>query len=92
MGIGRRDFLAAFGILLTRLSTCPSPAAAVHEDVYLNRRLGISFPSPPDWEFIQLEQMGEVQKGQLLAINSAEDSESLLANLGRTPCIRVLTL
>jgi len=81
MGIGRREFLATFGTLLTQLAITPSPAAACHDDLYLNRRLGIAFQCPADWEFIRVEEMGEVQKGQLLAMDDVGQSQAILESL-----------
>lgn len=81
MGIGRREFLAAFGTVLTQLAIKPSPAAACHDNLYLNRRLGIAFHCPADWEFVRLEDMGEVQKGQLLDVDDVGQSQAILESL-----------
>lgn len=81
MGIGRREFLAAFGTLLARLAIDSSPAAARHDDQYLNRRLGIAFHCPPGWDFVRLDDMGEIQKGQLLATDDAEQNKEILGSL-----------
>ena len=81
MGIGRREFLTAFGTLLARIAISPSPAAARHENLYLNRRLGIAFHCPPGWDFVRLDEMGEVQKGQLLATEDIDHSKAILSSL-----------
>lgn len=81
MGIGRREFLSAFGTILARLATAPSPAAARHDNLYLNRRLGVAFHCPPGWDFVRLDDMGEVQKGQLLATDDVGHSKAILGSL-----------
>lgn len=81
MGIGRREFLAAFGTLLAQLAITPSSAAARHDDLYLNRRLGVAFHCPPDFDFVRLEDMGEVQKGQLLTTDDINYSQAILESL-----------
>ncbi len=81
MGIGRREFLAAFGTILARLAIAPSPAAASHDSLYLNRRLGVAFYCPRDWDFVHLDEMGEIQKGQLLATDEADQNKAILGSL-----------
>lgn len=81
MGNGRREFLSAFGAILARLAMAPSPAAVSHEGLYLNRRLGIAFHCPSDWEFLRLDDMGEMQKGQLLAPDDVEQNKAILESL-----------
>lgn len=72
MGIGRRDFLTMFGATLATLSAIPSPAAAVEDDLYINRALGIAFRKPRGWHFAQLAEMGSIAAGQQLATDDPE--------------------
>ncbi len=81
MGIGRREFLAAFGTILARLAIARSPAAVCEENLYLNRRFGIALRCPPAWDFIRLEGIGEVQQGQLLAVDDVEQNKAILGSV-----------
>ena len=81
MRIGRREFLAVFGGLLSRLALQTSPAIYRENDLYLNRRLGIAFTRPAGWEFVQLADMGEIQQGQQLAIDDPSLSATILGSL-----------
>ena len=78
MGIGRRAFLTAFGTILARLAIEPSSPAPRHDNLYLNRRLGVAFHCPPGWDFVRLDDMGEIQTGQLLA---TDDGKAILGSL-----------
>jgi hypothetical protein len=64
----RREFLRLFGGLLASLAVGPSPAVHRRDELYLNRRLGFTFQQPPDWTFVQVADMGEMQAGQLLEV------------------------
>ncbi len=81
MGIGRREFLTIFGTILAKLALASSSAAGRHDDLYLNRRLGIAFRCPEGWDFCQLESMGEIQNGQLLDVDSEESNAAILKAL-----------
>ena len=72
MGIGRRDFIATFSSVLAGLAALPSAAAATSEDLYLNRRLGFAFRKPSGWFFNNVQEMGQVAKGQLLDLEGPE--------------------
>ena len=66
----RRDFLDNFSDLLGSLARTHSPAVAMVDDLYLNRRLGFAFRRPPQWHFNDVLEMGEVAAGQVLALGS----------------------
>lgn len=72
MGIGRRDFLIAFGSTLAAVAGLPSPAVMLDADLYLNRRLGFAFHKPRGWHFADVAKMGAMQQGQLLSLEDEE--------------------
>ena len=81
MEIGRREFLAKFGGLLAQLALRPSPAIYQQDDLYINRRLGLAFSRPAGWNFVRLSDMGEMQQGQLLAVDDPEQNQAILRAL-----------
>ncbi len=82
MKLERRQFLAIFGGLLAELATSRSPAVYQNGKVYINRRLGLACSAPDGWSFVQLAEMGEIQKGQLLAVDDPEENASILKSIG----------
>lgn len=80
MGIGRREFLQIFGSLLATVSAAPSASVCLFDDVYLNRRFGIGFTKPLDWEFIDVREMGTMRSGQLLDVDNPRLSDSIMAS------------
>src|SRR5687768_15697028 len=72
MGIGRRDFLKLFGATLASIAISASPAAALLDDFYINRKLGIAFKKFKGWHFSNVADMGEIKDGQILALDDAE--------------------
>ena len=69
MGIGRREFIRVFGASLAALAAAPADAVSLVDDFYLNRKLGLGFRRPDGWSFADVQKMGSVKKGQLLAID-----------------------
>lgn len=66
MGIGRRDFLKLFGASLATLALTASPAVAILDEYYVNRKLGIAFKRYAGWHFANVADMGEIADGQIL--------------------------
>ena len=58
--------------MLSTLSAEASPAVALIEDLYINRKLGLAFSKPPGWHFGEIKQMGLVKSGQLLDLNDLD--------------------
>ena len=81
MGIGRRGFIRAFGASLAALAAAPADAAGLVGDFYLNRRLGVGFRRPDGWSFANVQEMGTVKEGQLLAIDNEFAAGELLASM-----------
>ncbi len=82
MKLQRRQFLAIFGGVLAELAISRSPAVYQHGKVYINRRLGLACSGPEGWNFVQIAEMGEIQQGQLLAVNSSEENATILKSIG----------
>ena len=78
MEVGRRQFMEVCGCILAKLATQPSPAVYQQDDVYINRRLGVAFSRPAGWNFVRVDEMGEVQQGQLLAIDDPIEKSGVL--------------
>lgn len=52
MGIGRRQFIKLSSLALAGLTVDPLNAVATHNNVYVNKKLGILFHKPNNWGFI----------------------------------------
>jgi len=72
MGIGRRDFLKLFGAALASIAIATSPAAALLDDWYVNRKLGIAFKKFLGWNFSNVADFGVIKNGQILAVDDIE--------------------
>ena len=81
MGIGRREFIRIFGASLAAVAATPSDAVSLVDDLYLNRKLGMGFRRPDGWNFADVQEMGRVKKGQLLAIDDEVVAGKLLESM-----------
>ena len=82
MGIGRRDFLKLFGTTLLAMVSQPiSNAIYTDEDLYINRKFGISFQKPQGWYFNNIQDMGEIAKGQVLDLIDEELARKTISNI-----------
>lgn len=81
MGCGRREFLGLFGGILARLALAENPCAVRQDRLYLNRRLNMAFTCPLGWNFVHLNEMGRMQKGQLLAFDDPSLERFVLDSL-----------
>ena len=87
MGIGRRKFLQLIGATASALILSPGTAVALHNNTYINRKLGIAFEKPNGWHFSDVKEMGEVAAGQL----HATDDESWMQYFAEQP-LPILTV
>lgn len=78
MGVGRREFLRLFGAALGSLALRASPAVALLDDLYLNRKLGLAFKKPSRWHFGDVREMGKIKGGQLLDLDDAELAREII--------------
>ena len=73
MGIGRREFLIQFSGALAVLAKTES-AVGILEDLYLNRRHGIAFRKPHEWEFRDIRDIGRTKQGMLLEFENFDSA------------------
>jgi len=67
MGLGRREFVRLMSIAVAGLAIDPLQAVATHENLYVNKKLGVLFYIPKGWGFIAVKAYGRLKKGQILA-------------------------
>jgi hypothetical protein len=98
MGIGRRKFLQIFGSALAALSANVSPAVAVVDEVYINRKLGFAFRKPHGWHFGDVREMGKMKEGQLLDLEDeelarqiVEEADLPIVAVAQTPILATAT-
>ncbi len=89
VGIGRREFIRAFGASLVAVAAVPAGAVSLIDNFYLNRKLGLGFRKPNGWSFANVREMGSVKKGQLLAIDDVAAARELLDSMD-LPFVSVL--
>jgi len=81
MGIGRREFLRLFSSGIATVAAGSSNAIAIHDDQYVNWRLGIAFQKPSEWVFADAKQMGEVKAGQVLDLDDLALSREIIESV-----------
>lgn len=87
MGIGRRKFLALLGTALAGAMIDPLQAVATHDNVYVNKKLGILFHKPQDWGFIHVKDFGKLKDEQILGNDWDEWKDEIWEDLGDPICI-----
>lgn len=73
MDISRRDFLKGLVTSAIALGLDPYAGIAVSEDVYRNRRLGLSFRKPTGWEFDSIADFAALRERQVLLSDNTDD-------------------
>lgn len=87
MGIGRREFLRLTSLALAGLVIDPLKAVAVHDNIYVNRKLGILFHKPNDWGFIAVRDFGKLKSEQFIGRGLDSSAEEIWKELGDPICI-----
>jgi hypothetical protein len=77
VGIGRRDFLKAFGATIAAFATGPLEPVVLGGDCYINRSLGLAFRQPAGWRYVSLKAFPKLRDEQVLEEN--EISRMLLS-------------
>ncbi|TNJ34987.1 hypothetical protein [Arenimonas terrae] len=77
MGIGRREFLKAFGATIAAYAAGPLQPVVLGGECYINRSLGLAFRQPPGWNYVLLKQFPLLRNEQVLEDN--EISRMLLS-------------
>lgn len=87
MGIGRRQFIKLASLALTGLAVDPLNAVAIHKNAYVNKKLGILFYKPQDWDFIAVADFGKLKSEQIIGEELEESQEEIWEELGDPICI-----
>ncbi len=87
MGVGRREFLKLTGAALAGLAIDPLQAVVTHENVYINKSLGILFYKPDNWGFVNVKDFGKIKDEQILGNGLEEIKEKIWDELGDPICI-----
>jgi hypothetical protein len=66
MGIGRRDFLKAFGATIAAYAAGPLQPVVLGDAFYINRSLGLAFRQPPGWGYLSLKEFPQLKHAQVL--------------------------
>ena len=73
MGIGRRDFLKAFGAAIATFATRPLQPVVTGGDYYINRSLGLALRQPPGWTYLSLKEFPDLKHAQVLEDGDISD-------------------
>src|SRR3989338_2782552 len=76
MGLGRRDFLRLVSLALVGTTMDPLESLKIHDDYYINKKLGLLFEKPADWGYISVADFGKLKEKQVLG-NDTIDKEEL---------------
>ncbi|MBN8727740.1 MAG: twin-arginine translocation signal domain-containing protein [Xanthomonadales bacterium] len=77
MGIGRRDFLKAFGATIAAYAAGPLQPVVLGGEYYINRSLGLAFRQPVGWNYISVKEFPKPKHDQVVEDNLI--SEMLLS-------------
>ncbi len=77
MGIGRRDFLKAFGATIAAYAAGPLQPVVLGGEHYINRALGVAFRQPVGWSYISVKEFPRLKHEQVVGDNLI--SEMLLS-------------
>lgn len=87
MGIGRREFLKLTSLAFLGVAIDPLKAVLTNNNIYVNKKLGIYFVKPKDWDFIAVKDFGKLKEKQLIGSGLKEDSDELWKELDDPICI-----
>lgn len=87
MGIGRRDFLRLTSLALTGLVVDPLKAVLTHDNVYVNKKLGILFHKPNDWGFLSVKDFGKIKNEQIIGEGLGISKAEIWEDLGDPICM-----
>ena len=66
MGIGRRKFITLSSLALAGLAVDPFQAVAINNNAYVNKKLGVLFHKPQNWDYIHVHDFGKLKDKQVL--------------------------
>jgi hypothetical protein len=82
MGIGRENFKRMADNALEGSDNDPLKAVAIHNNVYLNRKLGILIHKPAEWGFIAIQDFGRLKSDQIIGNGLELDPEEIWEMMG----------
>lgn len=65
----------------------PLKAVAVHDNVYVNKKLGILFHKPRDWGFISVTDFGKLKDAQVFGEGLDMTKDEIWQDLGTPICV-----
>ena len=77
MGIGRREFLKLFSSTIAVQGTGLVDAVSILENQYVNRAFGIALQKPPGWNFLNVQEMGQIKNGQILNFEDVKRAQKI---------------
>ncbi len=87
MGIGRKQFNILSNLALAGMANDPLDAVVIHDNVYVNKKLGILFYKPKNWGFIAVKDFGKIKSEQVIGEGLEDSQEEIWAELGAPICI-----
>lgn len=87
MGVGRREFIKLMGLALAGMAAPSLQAALTNDRAYVNKKLGILFERPENWEFIHIKDFGSLRAQQNLEEVWFATQEEMWEDLGDPICM-----
>ena len=87
MGIGRAAFLKFLGIALGGLIIDPLNAVALNGNAYINKKIGLIFYKPNDWDFVAVKDFGKLKKAQIIGEDIDLNADEIWNDLGDPICV-----
>lgn len=87
MGIGRREFIRLTGLVLAGTMIDPLQAVVIHDEYYINKKLGVMFTIPRSWGFIKVQDFGKLKEEQKLDGYFNHIKDEIFEDLGDPICI-----
>ncbi len=82
MGLVTSHFLKLAGLALAGLSIDPLQAVVTHNNLYLNRQLGLMFDKPEGWGFIKVKEFDKLKNEQILGNGFEEIKDQVWEEIG----------
>lgn len=87
MRIGRLEFIKLTSLALAGLAIDPLNAVAVNNNAYVNKKLGILFQKPQNWEFVAIRDFGKIRSEQVIGAGLEDTADTIWDTLGEPICI-----
>ena len=70
MGVSRRSFLTLFSLAASGLVLDPLIPVVANNNIYVNKKLGVAFRSPEEWNFYDVKKMEKMYDDQIFKPDS----------------------